>query len=153
MILGTYTEECLRLYRPAGTRDTAAARDTIREHPIPSLALLSEILGRYPAAPVIFGTAAPDTGNMEMLAAYGTEDQKRRWLDPLLNQEIFSAYSMTEPQGGSDQGAARGELPGPAHHGLPRHHQPDPAAGHVGRRADPDLAAWADRAARATLRP
>jgi alkylation response protein AidB-like acyl-CoA dehydrogenase len=39
---------------------------------------------------------------MEMLAAYGTEAQKERWLKPLLNQEIFSAYSMTEPQGGSD---------------------------------------------------
>jgi len=39
---------------------------------------------------------------MEMLAAYGTEEQKERWLTPLLNQEMFSAYSMTEPQGGSD---------------------------------------------------
>jgi len=66
------------------------------------LALLNEILGRYRSAPVIFGTAAPDTGNMEMLAAYGTSEQKERWLTPLLNQEIFSAYSMTEPQGGSD---------------------------------------------------
>jgi acyl-CoA dehydrogenase len=66
------------------------------------LALLNEILGRYRSAPVIFGTAAPDTGNMEMLAAYGTEEQKQRWLYPLMNQEIFSAYSMTEPQGGSD---------------------------------------------------
>ena len=50
----------------------------------------------------MFGAAAPDTGNMEMLAAYGTEEQKERWLKPLLNQEMFSAYSMTEPQGGSD---------------------------------------------------
>jgi alkylation response protein AidB-like acyl-CoA dehydrogenase len=66
------------------------------------LALLNEILGRYRSAPVIFGTAAPDTGNMEMLAAYGTPDQKEQWLYPLMNQEIFSAYSMTEPQGGSD---------------------------------------------------
>ena len=41
------------------------------------LALLNEILGRYRSAPVVFGTAAPDTGNMEMLAAYGTEEQKR----------------------------------------------------------------------------
>ena len=53
-------------------------------------------------APQMFGAAAPDTGNMEMLAAYGTEEQKKRWLEPLLNQEMFSAYSMTEPQGGSD---------------------------------------------------
>ena len=66
------------------------------------LALINEILGRYGSAPVIFGTAAPDTGNMEMLAAYGTEEQKQRWLYPLMNQEIFSAYSMTEPHGGSD---------------------------------------------------
>ena len=66
------------------------------------LALLNEILGRYRSAPVVFGTAAPDTGNMEMLAAYGTEEQKQKWLYPLMNQEIFSAYSMTEPQGGSD---------------------------------------------------
>jgi alkylation response protein AidB-like acyl-CoA dehydrogenase len=66
------------------------------------LALVNEILGRYPAAPQLFGAAAPDTGNMEMLAAYGTEEQKKRWLEPLLNQEMFSAYSMTEPQGGSD---------------------------------------------------
>jgi acyl-CoA dehydrogenase len=66
------------------------------------LALLNEILGRYRSAPVVFGTAAPDTGNMEMLAAYGTAEQKEKWLYPLMNQEIFSAYSMTEPQGGSD---------------------------------------------------
>ncbi|HUQ40809.1 MAG TPA: acyl-CoA dehydrogenase family protein [Acidimicrobiales bacterium] len=66
------------------------------------LALLNEILGRYGSAPAIFGTAAPDTGNMEMLAAYGTDEQKQRWLYPLMNQEIWSAYSMTEPQGGSD---------------------------------------------------
>ncbi|HEY9558504.1 MAG TPA: acyl-CoA dehydrogenase family protein [Acidimicrobiales bacterium] len=66
------------------------------------LGLVNEIIGRYPAAPQLFGAAAPDTGNMEMLAAYGTDEQKKRWLEPLLNQEMFSAYSMTEPQGGSD---------------------------------------------------
>lgn len=66
------------------------------------LALLNEILGRYPAAPSYFGTMAPDTGNMELLAAYGTEEQKQRWLTPLLEQRIFSAFSMTEPAGGSD---------------------------------------------------
>ncbi len=66
------------------------------------LALVNEILGRYPAAPQLFGAAAPDTGNMEMLAAYGTDEQRQRWLTPLINQEMFSAYSMTEPQGGSD---------------------------------------------------
>jgi acyl-CoA dehydrogenase len=66
------------------------------------LALINEILGRYRSAPAFFGTGAPDTGNMELLAAYGTEEQKQRWLVPLMNQEIWSAYSMTEPQGGSD---------------------------------------------------
>ncbi len=66
------------------------------------LGLLNEILGRYGSAPQIFGAAAPDTGNMEMLAAYGTDVQKKRWLEPMLNQEIWSAFSMTEPQGGSD---------------------------------------------------
>src|SRR3984893_16959328 len=66
------------------------------------LGLLNEVIGRYQGAPQMFGAAAPDTGNMEMLAAYGTEEQKQRWLTPLLNQEMFSAYSMTEPQGGSD---------------------------------------------------
>jgi acyl-CoA dehydrogenase len=66
------------------------------------LGLLNEIIGRYPSAPQMFGAAAPDTGNMEMLAAYGTEEQKKRWLEPLLNQDMYSAYSMTEPQGGSD---------------------------------------------------
>jgi acyl-CoA dehydrogenase len=66
------------------------------------LALLNEVIGRYSTAPSIFGCQAPDTGNMEILAVYGTEVQKERWLSPLLNQEIFSAYSMTEPQGGSD---------------------------------------------------
>jgi alkylation response protein AidB-like acyl-CoA dehydrogenase len=66
------------------------------------LALVNEIIGRYGSAPAIFGCQAPDTGNMELLAAYGTEVQKERWLEPLMNQEIWSAYSMTEPQGGSD---------------------------------------------------
>jgi acyl-CoA dehydrogenase len=66
------------------------------------LALVNEIIGRYGTAPSIFGCQAPDTGNMEILAAYGTEVQKERWLTPLINQEIWSAYSMTEPQGGSD---------------------------------------------------
>ncbi len=66
------------------------------------LALLNEILGRYSMAPSLFGCQAPDTGNMEILAAYGTPEQKERWLTPLMNQQIWSAYSMTEPQGGSD---------------------------------------------------
>ena len=66
------------------------------------LALLNEILGRSHSAPIVFGCHAPDSGNGEILAHYGTEEQKRRYLEPLLRQEIVSAYSMTEPAGGSD---------------------------------------------------
>src|SRR5262249_50615660 len=66
------------------------------------LALLNEILGAHGSAPVIFGGQGPDTGNMEILAAHGTDEQKKRWLEPLFNQELFSAFSMTEPGGGSD---------------------------------------------------
>jgi acyl-CoA dehydrogenase len=66
------------------------------------LALLNEILGRSNWAPVIFGTQAPDTGNAEILAHYGTEAQKAQFLAPLLNGEVFSCYSMTEPHAGSD---------------------------------------------------
>src|SRR3954451_1208479 len=66
------------------------------------LALLNEILGRSSWAPIIFGTQAPDTGNAEIIAHYGTDEQKERYLQPLLNGELFSSYSMTEPQGGSD---------------------------------------------------
>jgi acyl-CoA dehydrogenase len=68
------------------------------------LALLNEILGRSTWAPVIFGTQAPDTGNAEILAHFGTPAQKQRYLEPLLAGEVFSCYSMTEPQGGSDPG-------------------------------------------------
>jgi len=66
------------------------------------LALVNEILGKYPSAPHIFGCQAPDTGNMDILAKYGTEEQKKKYLEPLFAQEIRSCYSMTEPQGGSD---------------------------------------------------
>ncbi|MGA3147368.1 MAG: acyl-CoA dehydrogenase family protein [Acidimicrobiales bacterium] len=66
------------------------------------LALMNEILGRSQWAPIIFGTQAPDTGNAEIIAHYGTDGQKEKYLRPLLDGEIFSCYSMTEPQGGSD---------------------------------------------------
>src|SRR3954447_11739442 len=66
------------------------------------LALLNEILGRAPMSPIIFGCQAPDSGNAEILAHYGTSEHKKQYLEPLLNGEIWSCFSMTEPQGGSD---------------------------------------------------
>ncbi|MCV7228995.1 acyl-CoA dehydrogenase family protein [Mycolicibacterium komossense] len=66
------------------------------------LTLINEILGRSSWAPIIFGTQAPDTGNAEILARFGTQEQKDRYLTGLLSGEIFSCFSMTEPQGGSD---------------------------------------------------
>ncbi|HVU62310.1 MAG TPA: acyl-CoA dehydrogenase family protein [Mycobacteriales bacterium] len=66
------------------------------------LSLLNEILGRSSWAPIVFGCQAPDTGNAEIIAHFGTPEQKARYLTPLLNGELFSCYSMTEPQGGAD---------------------------------------------------
>jgi acyl-CoA dehydrogenase len=66
------------------------------------LCLLNEILGRSSWAPVVFGTQAPDTGNAEIIAHYGTDEQKDRYLRPLLDGEVFSCYSMTEPHAGAD---------------------------------------------------
>lgn len=66
------------------------------------LALMNEQFGRSRFGPIVFGAQAPDTGNSEILAHYGTREQKERYLGPLLNNDIVSCFAMTEPHGGSD---------------------------------------------------
>ncbi|MHB8671146.1 MAG: acyl-CoA dehydrogenase family protein, partial [Acidimicrobiales bacterium] len=66
------------------------------------LGLMHEILGASIYAPSIFGNQAPDSGNAELLAVGGTEEQKERWMRPLLDGKLRSAFSMTEPGAGAD---------------------------------------------------
>lgn len=66
------------------------------------LGLMHEILGGSDLAPYIFGCQAPDSGNAELIALAATDDQREKWLNPLLRGELYSAYSMTEQGTGSD---------------------------------------------------
>ena len=71
--------------------------------PFMHYALVNEILGRSPLGPVCVGSQAPDSGNAEILWRHGTAEQKERWLRPLVDGEIRSCFSMTEPEvAGSD---------------------------------------------------
>lgn len=66
------------------------------------LALMHEILGQCRFAPSIFGNQAPDSGNAELIAVGGSEEQRQRWMHPLLAGKLRSAFSMTEPGAGAD---------------------------------------------------
>jgi len=66
------------------------------------LGLMHEILGQCAFAPAIFGNQAPDSGNAELIAIGGNDEQKARWMQPLLDGKLRSAFSMTEPGAGAD---------------------------------------------------
>jgi acyl-CoA dehydrogenase len=66
------------------------------------LALLNERVGASPIAPVIFGCQSPDLGNAEIISHYGTEEQKEKYLRPLLEGRLVTTFAVTEPQGGAD---------------------------------------------------
>ena len=81
------------------TAGGVGSRHSSREFGLSNLeyAPLAEIMGRVPWSSEVFNCSAPDTGNMETIERYGSEELKRRWLDPLLDGKIRSAFAMTEP--------------------------------------------------------
>ena len=87
------------------------------------LGLMHEILGTSPFAPAVFGNAAPDSGNSEILALAGTPDQKERYLHPLLAGDLRSAFSMTEPETAGLRSHAAADARGPRRRRL-RHQRP-----------------------------
>ncbi len=89
------------LFLPPGAQGSAGPATT-PDHYGPGLsnqeyAPLAEIMGRVPWASEVFNCSAPDTGNMETLVRYGSAEQQQRWLEPLLDGRIRSAFAMTEP--------------------------------------------------------
>jgi acyl-CoA dehydrogenase len=85
------TEGLWNLFLPEEYADYSAGLSNLEYAP------LAEIMGRVEFSSDLFNCNAPDTGNMEVLARYGTDEQKKNWLKPLLNGDIRSAFLMTEP--------------------------------------------------------
>jgi alkylation response protein AidB-like acyl-CoA dehydrogenase len=81
------------LWLPQGPREIGGMGLSVLEH-----GLVSQELGRSPYGHYVFGCQAPDAGNLEILHTYGTDAQKKRWLEPLSRGEIRSCFSMTEPE-------------------------------------------------------